>query len=265
MFSAPKNLQTAVERQSKVISGTEPAGSYLHEDYNAALGKGYLSQGVIASMDNSLRQTWRDLFDPQVKGFVSQNYGILRSMFDTYGDLRLSELEMNGRLCIVDPKAPSFKEFINGKPLVVGSEQKCLCYPGNKIGTLGFMSSMMDRSEGYFVVPVMNSGFYLAAEVSALLRRNGKSSGFALAGYSVDAYYHKNHYSVFRDGSSMEGKIYVAPQDLELIDQNRNKPMLIVDDQIATGDTVRKIEGMLRGRGVTEIYKVINDYLCLYL
>ena len=266
MFSALKDSTTIDERQSKVISGMEPAGSHLHEDFRAALRTGQFSQRAIASIDGSLRQTWMDLFDPQVKGFIPQNYDLLRSMFNTFGDLRLSELEIEGRVCLnVNKPVPSFKEFINEKPVVYDDKIRYLFFAGATGSNFGFMPTLMDRNESYFVVPVMNGGFYLGAETNAILVRNGKSAGFAFAGYSTGVYRHGNHRHLFRDGSDMVGKVFVTQKDMDLIDQNRDRPMLIVDDNLATGETVSNVETLLRKHGVTEIYKIANDYMCLYL
>ena len=163
-------------------------------------------------------------------------------------------------------EAAFFKKFITSKPFEFAPGMRCLLYSGKEVGNLGFMTALMGRDEDYFVVPIMNSGFYLGAETGALLRKNGKFAGVAFVGYSAGVYPHSNHRYLLRDGSCIEGKVLVAQKDKELIDQNKNKPMLIVDDLIATGETTAKVEEMLRkDHGVKEIYKVVNDYSCLYL
>ena len=119
-----------------------------------------------------------------------------------------------------------------------------------------------NRSASYFVVSVMNEGFRFGSEVEGMLRKTGRSAGFVLIGHSTGRYNHADHgYSFFSDGSSMAGHVFIAQPDLCLLEQNRDKPMLIVDDDIVSGRTMDGVKTALRGLGIREFHEVTEPEL----
>ena len=265
MVSVFKSALAAEEGCQKAPSATEHAGSCLLGELRAAIGRGRFSQVVTAQIDSPLRRTWRDLFDPYTKERLSDNYESLRTAFRDLGNLRLGELKNGSRERVGwDMRLPTFEEFANERAIKSNGRLKYFLFPESIGGYLDFMATLMNRSEGYFVVSVMSSGFSFGAETAAILRENGKLANFVFAGYTGGRYPHENHNYRFRDGSNMVGKVFIAPEDLELIDQN-TAPVLVVDDSIVTGGTTSEVEALLRKHGADEVYKISGDLPALYL
>ncbi len=237
----------------------ESAGAQLLKDLDGAISRNGSALLASARINDTIRKAWRDLFDPRVENLADRNYEALRLAFTRLGDISARETEAHEGLpshgkCAIR----TFREFVSGEPLGTRERQPYLFFSGPFSGNGSFMSMLMNREESYFVVAVMSNGFFFGARTEAVLRQGGKSAGFALVGYTSGMYPHADHQHAFCDGSTMEGSVFVAWRDAELIDRNMDKPVLIVDDTIAGGDTVACVEMLLRAHGAMEIYKMAD-------
>lgn len=201
------------------------------------------------------RDLWYASIDPSSSKEASLlNRSVLRETFPMLGAVLMVGAEKELKRKVMAPKdAPTFKE------LVKQPKGTCLTSQINYVSAISYGSlfaSLMNRKESYFTVAVMAGGYSFGAQVEATLRARGKSSGFALVGCSIGCY--TQHY--FNDGSPVhDGKVHLLEEDIRLLERNKNKPALIVDDAIVTGETVIKVEASLRKIGFKEVLKIMYD------
>jgi hypothetical protein len=201
------------------------------------------------------RKAWYSAVDPSSSKDTSElNRAALGEMFPEIGAvlLRDSSLRKNGSAAQVS--APTLEEFLKT------NEMKKTSVFGLGYVTApscaAIFSSLTNRKDNYVVVALMSRGYGYAAKVEATLKAKGKSSGFALMGYSTGCY--SQHY--FEDGSPLHnGKVHILEEDLCFLERNKDKPAIIADDVAVTGETSTKVADALKKMGFKEVFRVMSD------
>lgn len=203
-----------------------------HLDKLAAL-IGY--DGVIRNIRGTTRELWYDIFDPSVENETrKRNQDILRNMFEAFSNSDLLKVSTawytDSRLNLLAIESP---------------------HPSKTPGLESFAKRIPEGN--HFVIPIMTGGITMGAAVHHLLKRDGRSLGFALVGYSSGAY----RKYIFKDGTAYSAKMHIGDKDLELLRTNSNKPALIVDGCIETGSTIEKVALKLRQIGFKNIKALV--------
>jgi hypothetical protein len=95
---------------------------------------------------------------------------------------------------------------------------------------------------GMTIAMVMCQG-YEDNLVYASFKKDFIAERFVLIGYSTGRY---DTSKIFKDGTSMVGRIFITEEDLEIIRQNSSAPMMLVDRRICTGLTISTIGKSLK-------------------
>jgi hypoxanthine-guanine phosphoribosyltransferase len=106
--------------------------------------------------------------------------------------------------------------------------------------------------KGSIVIPILTSGFPLGSEIMYMLDKEAKFPQYALLSCS----FHTSCKYSFGNGERVGNQIYVPQPHLELLVQNRGKPVLLVDDWIQSGSTITRVSRYLKGMGFDEILTV---------
>ncbi|VVB77125.1 Uncharacterised protein [uncultured archaeon] len=81
---------------------------------------------------------------------------------------------------------------------------------------------------------LMSGGYAVAQETRIDLSNAYGVDKFIYPGYSTGFYSEKQ----FKDGSPMEGKVYMLEDDIRTVQKNPTAPLLFIDDVLQTGATV---------------------------
>lgn len=107
----------------------------------------------------------------------------------------------------------------------------------------------MPKSEiipkGAFVVAIMTSAIDEASFVYSFLRRQGLTGDFVITGYSHGLY---KPTKVLSDGSTMNGKFFITQEDLTMLQEHRESPMVLVDNVLEGGRTLGTVVATLRDK-----------------
>lgn len=222
---------------------------------------GQHEKDIVTTVED-LRQEWRNVFDPaSTKESASKSYETVRNTFLASSEL-VSGKVLESKVKDALPTAPSFEEFLG--ECERGIRFGFFSYAqhpgpryGGSFGMASFVASLVKRPESYFVVPVMVGGFTYGSEIYKLLEANAKVADFSLIGYSSGNYdtQHGDHLR-FRNGKPMSSQLLLPPDDLKRIKRNTNKPALVVDDAIVTGETITVIDSELKELGFSEVYNI---------
>jgi hypothetical protein len=118
-----------------------------------------------------------------------------------------------------------------------------------------FYARIMNRPDDYFLVSIMVSGFRPGCWMYDLLRANGKVSDFSLIGYTEGRYTHYGDHD--KNIHEIIGKVLVPPAEFDRLNDNKDKPTLVIDDAIVDGSTLRVVTDTLKkGFGFRELYSM---------
>ncbi len=167
---------------------------------------------VIASIKRE-RRRWTQLFDPsthaEVKESIRREY---RSEIRTAEDRQF------------------FDKLVRDVPRLYESPESTIIQVKQAVAE-------HDIGENALVIAVMASGYQNGLEVYSCLLAAGLNAKLALVGYST-GFYDKT--KVFRDGTSMIGKIYVPEWHLEEI-AGHSSTVVFVDSVVDSGLTIATI------------------------
>lgn len=117
--------------------------------------------------------------------------------------------------------------------------------------------------KGMTVAAVMTSGF-CCTDFYASLHEDSKADRFVLIGYSSGMHDPSKHFS---DGTPMTGKVYITQEDLRVIKNSLDAPLLIADTCVETGltmavlgNTLKKSLGYSGKMYQAEVYGVPNKW-----
>ncbi len=104
----------------------------------------------------------------------------------------------------------------------------------------------------YLTVSVLVSGLPYSSLVESYLRKLNKSHGMVLLSNCREGYE-----STFESGKIVPPGLYIPKSETKILEENPGRPVLVVDECISEGDTLRAAGRYLKQKGYNEIY-----YLC---
>ena len=237
-----------------------PEAYYLAMQRNT--NSGLITYGGKAVQN--LRREWYKVFDPS-NTHSEQAYETIRENFVSLGksvaeSSHFYKVKPNGDLSAEIRSAPPFRKLLRSGTLIDHQTMYGLKYAPRGENELPsrFYARIMNRPENYLLVSVMVSGFSPGYWMYNLLKSNDKVADFSLMGYSEGSYLHYGDH--FSDGTSeILKKVMIPPNESERLKSNAGKPVLIIDDAIVTGNTVRIIANALKEFGFKEIYSMTQS------
>ncbi len=238
----------------------EPDAYYLAMQRNT--NSGLITYGGKAVQN--LRREWYKVFDPS-NTHSAQEYEIMRENFVSLGksvaeSSHFYRVKPNGDLSAEIKSAPPFHKLLRSGNLIDHQTVYGLRYAPRGENELPsrFYARIMNRPENYLLVSVMVSGFVPGYWMYNLLKANDKVADFSLMGYSEGSYMHYGDH--FSDGTSeILKKVMIPTNELDRLRSNAGNPVLIIDDAIVTGNTVRIIANALKEFGFKEIYSMTQS------